>query len=228
MKALHVDDLILRRSRQTDFVYFDLSFLENLETLTRSGSVYDRHYPTGSLPVGIKRLRGRLLMGVVQPDDRRLLEVEQLDISYQDPNLWYDWHAQECLHRLLEKSSPIGSLGESVVSEISLDLMNMGMLLPIIALRCPALRVLRFHFRRSRQNPVDESVDLPDVTGYGNRMEHLMDQCSALERIELPVGGKATWYQAILAAPWVRRCQTQDIEIWCCGEDPTVSGYRLC
>lgn len=193
--------------------------------LSRGESAFRRHYLMGSLPVSLRRLRGHLQLGTVQSDDQRLLKLEQLDISHLG---WYGREAQECLAELLENSSPIGSSRASVVSEIGLDLMNMGTFLHVIACRCPALQVLRLHFRRPKTDVVDGPIDLPDITAYRDDIESLIDRCSALRRIELPVGGKAAWYQVILAAPWMRNCQAQDIEVWCCSDPSISSDYRLC
>lgn len=195
------------------------------------------------LPASIQRLCGTFYLMSPPPMNYRLLNLRQLELLYNRALLI------ECLIELLESSSPSGTTGRSVVSEISIAFDEsvappwvgpefceltgyfsyLGQLLVVLSQNCPALQVLRLQVLRRKSNEVSQGESFPSSsTALGDRIVDIVNGCPSLERIELPVRVASAQCQNYQAMPWLEHCRSRGVEVWCCENLSSSSDYRVC
>lgn len=242
LKSLEYQDLQLSPGYVGTEVV-DTNSFDNLETLIENGSEYPNR-PFEQLPTSIRRLCGNIWYWRFQPISDRLLNLQQLELNYHRND-----YMVESLTELLALSSPCGTTGQSVISEISFDFAKTGaltwaspefceltgnfshlsQLLAIISHSCPALQVLRLRSPRHKADETSQVESSPSgSTAFSDRIVDIVNGCPSLKRIELPVRVASAQCQDYRAMPWLEHCRGRGVEVWCCGDLSSSSDCRIC
>lgn len=180
-----------------------------------------------NLPASIRRLVGKICRSGPRSIGHKLPYLRELELNYFELDTLH-------LSELLELSSPPGLTGQSLVSDLSIDFFGedscertkplefyglygcfreLNALLAMLSQKSLALQVLRLRFQERKLIKFIEYA-LISSTPFNERMVDIVDGCSSLKRIELPIELDPAQHEAFDDTQWVRSCRKRGIEIW--------------